>query len=63
LDREKGGEAKICRYREVWGGGRRRMEADMVLSKGYNNWAKALSLSVGSEIIYWHCVNCVFWKR
>jgi hypothetical protein len=30
---------------------RNRMESDLVLSKGYSNWVKALSLSFGSEII------------
>ena len=35
------------------------MEAYMVLS-GYNNWIKALSLLIGSEIIYWPLVNCDF---
>jgi hypothetical protein len=34
------------------------MEADVVLSKGQNNWVKALLLSIGSEIIYWHFINC-----
>jgi hypothetical protein len=58
LDREKGGRPKSYRDREVSGGGRRRMEADMVLSKAYNNWVKALSLSIFSEIIYWHLVKC-----
>jgi hypothetical protein len=35
------------------------MKANMVLSKE-NNWVKALSVSIGSEIIYWQLVNCDF---
>lgn len=58
MDREKGGRASSCRDREVSGERRRRMEADVVLSKGQNNWVKALLLSIGSEIIYWHFINC-----
>jgi hypothetical protein len=44
-------ETERQRDRKIRGGEKTRMEADVVLSKGSNNWVKALSLSIGSEII------------
>ena len=48
IGQEKGGGARS--WGDRWWRGRKRTEADVVLSKGYNNWVKALSLSIGSEI-------------